>query len=111
MDLVAMMALAEMGGEARNLTDLMAPASDVLVLLVGSLGNQQVTREMDSWGSLHVSVEEQASETDPSYSSASHHKAFGNLDWGSDCQDGRMERQGEFCLGFPFDRLMLQNLE
>jgi len=67
MDSVAMMALAEMGGEARNSMDLTAPASEVLVLLEGSPGNPQVTQEeMDSWGRLHASVEvEHASESDP----------------------------------------------
>jgi len=67
MDSVAMMASAEMGGEARNSTDLTVPASEVLVVLEGSPGNPQVTQEeMGSWGRLHVSVEvEHASEPDP----------------------------------------------
>jgi len=66
---------------------------------------------MDSWGRLHGSVEvEDASEPDPSYSWACHQKAFGNLDWGSGYYDGRMV-QGEFCLVFPLDGLMLQSLE
>ena len=67
MDSVAMMASAEMGGEARNSTDLTVPASEVLVVLEGSPGNPQVTQEeMSSWGRLHVSVEvEHASEPDP----------------------------------------------
>jgi len=67
MDSVAMMASAEMGGEARNSTDLTVPASEVLVVLEGSPGNPQVTQEeMGSWGRLHVSVEvEHASEPGP----------------------------------------------
>jgi hypothetical protein len=110
MDSPAVVASAGMGGEARN---LMAPALAVLVLLEGNLGNLQVTlggREMDSWGSLHViSVEvEHASQPDPW---AFHQKALVSLDWDSDCQGGRMEHQGDFCLVFPFDRLMLQSLE
>jgi hypothetical protein len=59
-----------MSGKAGNLTDLMVPAYEVLVLLARPPGTLQGTREeMDSWRRLHGSVEvEDASEADPSYS-------------------------------------------
>lgn len=99
MNPVAEMALAEMGAEARNSTEV---ASEALVLPEGSPGNPHVPREMDSLGRLHVSVEH-ASVPDPSYS-----WAFVSLDG---CQDGRMVCQADFCHVFPFYHLMLQSLE
>lgn len=105
MDLVVEMASAEMGGEARNSTE---PASEARILLEGSPGNPHVIPEMDSLGRLHVCVEvvEHASVPDPSYS-----WAFGSLDWDSDCQDGGMVCQADFCLEFPFYHLVLKSLE